>query len=278
MNAMNIEQKVAAHYGRSDLAASIRDALRRSGRDTSDLSAHDLSAVDEFHIRGAQATADLAAHMELDADQRVLDVGSGLGGASRQIAAAFGCRVVGIDLTEAYCRCATELAGWVGLGDRVEYRQGSALSMPFADGEFDRAITQHVAMNIEDKPALYAEVHRVLKPGALFGIYDLLQGPGGEVHFPVPWARDATSSFLVAPDLLRRQLQQAGFDVVHWSDRSDDGRKWFEQLRERMERQGPPPIGFHLLMGDDFRQMAANQVRNLKEQRILPTEVVCRRR
>jgi len=132
-------------------------------------------------------------------------------------------------------------------------------------------------MNISDKRRFYAEVARVLKPGGLFGLYDLLEGPGGPVHFPVPWARDPATSFLAAPDELRDLLSGSGFEIIGWRDTSAEGRVWFQQLRERIERDGPPTLGFHLLLGPEFREMARNQVRNLEEQRILPTEVICRK-
>lgn len=273
---MNVEERVADHYSRGDIASAILAALQQAGKNITRLQLEDLAAVDEFHIRGAEATAELAEQLRLEAGQLVLDVGSGLGGPSRHLAHLSGSKVVGIDLTADYCRCAAELAARVGLSKQVEYHHGSALAMPFPSGHFDCAFTQHVAMNIENKTALYAEVHRVLKPEGLFGIYDLLQGPGGEVHFPVPWAQDATSSFLVTPDELRSLLEKSGFQIVHWTDRSEEGRTWFEQMRQRIEEQGPPPLGFHLLMGPSFREMASNQVRNLKERRILPTQVVCR--
>jgi SAM-dependent methyltransferase len=273
---MNIEEQVEAHYSRDDLASTILSALQQAGKDITQLRPQDLAGVDEFHIRGAQATAELAEQLKLEPGLLVLDVGSGLGGPSRHVAHRSGSRVVGLDLTADYCRCATELAARVGLSELVEYHQGSALSMPFPSMHFDRAFTQHVAMNIQDKAALYREVHRVLKTDALFGIYDVLQGPGGQVHFPVPWAREATSSFLVAPDELRRLLENAGFEVVHWSDQSDAGLAWFEQMQKRLEEQGPPPVGLHLLMGSTFREMAKNMTWNLKEQRVLPTQIVCR--
>lgn len=274
---MSVEQRVTEHYGRQDLAAEILGALERAGKDLSRLRPDDLASIDEFHIRGREATAELGRALRLDTSTRVLDVGSGLGGPSRHLADLYRCRVVGLDLTEAYCRTATVLADRVGLGGTVEYLQGSALDMPLPDAGFDRVYTQHVAMNISDKRRFYAEVARVLKPGGLFGLYDLLEGPGGPVHFPVPWARDPATSFLAAPDELRDLLSESGFEIIGWRDTSADGRAWFQQLRERIERDGPPTLGFHLLLGPEFREMARNQVRNLEEQRILPTEVICRK-
>lgn len=274
---MSVEQRVTEHYGRQDLAAEILGALERAGKDLSRLRPDDLASIDEFHIRGREATAELGRALRLDTSTRVLDVGSGLGGPSRHLADLYRCRVVGLDLTEEYCRTATVLADRVGLGGTVEYLQGSALDIPLPDASFDRVYTQHVAMNISDKRRFYAEVARVLKPGGLFGLYDLLEGPGGPVHFPVPWARDPATSFLAAPDELRDLLSGSGFEIIGWRDTSAEGRAWFQQLRERIERDGPPTLGFHLLLGPEFREMARNQVRNLEEQRILPTEVICRK-
>jgi SAM-dependent methyltransferase len=169
---MSFEDRVARHYGsggQGDIATIILEALAASGKDTSHLTLEDLAPVDEFHIRGRAATAELARGLGLAAGMAVLDVGCGVGGPSRYIAATYGCRVTGVDLTEAYYQAAALLAERVGLGERVDYRQGSALAMPFAEAAFDAAYTQHAAMNIEDKAGLYREIGRVLKPGARFG-------------------------------------------------------------------------------------------------------------
>jgi ubiquinone/menaquinone biosynthesis C-methylase UbiE len=148
---------------KNDVAGAILGALAASGKDLERLTIEDLAPIDEFHVRGREATAELAAGLMLAPGMAVLDVGCGIGGASRYLAAAHGCRVTGVDLTAAYCRAAAVLTERVGLGDRVEFRQGDALAMPFADAAFDAASTQHAAMNIEDKAGLYREVRRVLK-------------------------------------------------------------------------------------------------------------------
>ena len=271
---MSVEGKVSSHYTHGNLLSAIDAALGAAGKSPSAAQPEDLAPIDEFHVRGRDATRELGAHLGLNNGHSVLDVGSGLGGPSRQLAVTYGCHVTGIDLTEEYCAVATALAARFGVADRVRYWQGNALAMPFSNGEFDVAVTQHVAMNIVDKAALYREVARVLRPGGKFGIYDLLQGQGGAVHFPVPWARDPATSFLAAADEMRSFLEAAGFKITSWSDTSEAGKEWFKALGKKMA-ENPPPLGFHILLGPDFAQMAKNQVRNLVEDRIRPTEVIC---
>jgi len=275
---MSIDQEVQRHYARGDLAGVILEALRAAGKDVDRLMIEDLAPVDEFHVRGRAATAELAHGLGLGPGMRVLDVGCGIGGPSRHVAATFGCHVVGIDLTEAYCTTAALLADRVGLGAQVAYRQGSALAMPFEDASFDAAYTQHVAMNIEDKAGLYAEVRRVLRPGAGFGIYDLMQGEGGEALLPAPWARDASISFLVRPEELRSLLQAAGFEILSWRETAAEARLWVEQMKVRMAEPVPPPSALRLMLGADAEPMAQNVFRNLLEGRVVPTEVICRKR
>lgn len=275
---MTLENQVARHYTRGDLGAVILDALERAGKDIDNLSLEDLAPIDEFHIRGREATMELGRGLGLQSAMRVLDVGSGIGGPARHLAAAHGCRITGIDLTEEFCRTAAMLAERVGLGGRVDYRQANALAMPFADAAFDAAYTQHVAMNIGDKAALYGEIARVLKAGGRFAIYDILQGAGGEVIFPVPWAREPATSFLAAPEELRGLLEKAGFEVIDWRDTTTEGRAWFEARQRHIAEQGPPKLGLHILLGPIFAEMTQNQVRNLAEDRIALVEAICRKK
>jgi MPBQ/MSBQ methyltransferase len=274
---MSTDQAIQRHYARGDLAGVILEALRAAGKDVDRLTIEDLAPVDEFHVRGRPATAELAHGLGLAPGMRVLDVGCGIGGPSRHVAATCGCHVVGLDLTEECCTTAALLADRVGLGAQVAYRQGNALAMPFEDASFDATYTQHVAMNIEDKAGLYAEVRRVLKPGAGFGIYDLLQGEGGEVLLPAPWARDASISFLVRPEALRALLQAAGFELLSWRETAAEAGLWVEQMKARIAEPSPPPSALRLLHGADAGPMAQNLFRNLLEGRVVPTEVICRR-
>lgn len=277
MVSTQLNDSVQAHYTRPDLGTLILAALEKAGKDLNRLTPEDLAPIDQFHIRGRKATLELAEAAKVDASKRVLDVGSGVGGTSRCLALGFGCRVTGIDLTQEYCRTAAMLTERIGLSGLVDYRQGDATHLPYSDATFDIVWTEHVAMNIPDKSRLYGEMHRVLKPGGTLAIYDVLAGPGGSVHFPVPWARTSDASFLVTPAELRQLLERAGFEIEAWSDTTDQARAWFVALAEKISKEGAPVLGFHVLLGADFSTMAQNQRRNLEEGRIVLAQIVAKK-
>ena len=268
---------VERHYGgAADLASAIRERLAAAGKDLEGLTTADLASIDEFHIRGRQATLELARRMELERDSHVLDLGSGLGGPARTLAEAHGCRVTGIDLTRSFCDAATAMSGWVGLSGKVRFVHGDATRPPFPPASFDAALTIHVAMNIAAKDALYAAAMRALKPGRVFAVYDILQGEGGPVVFPVPWAREPAISHLATPAQMRELLSGAGFEVLEEIDSTEASLAWFREKAAAMAGAAPPPLGFQLFLGDDYARMTRNQVQNLGEKRIRTVAYVCR--
>jgi len=268
---------VEAHYsGSGDLAARIREGLAAAGKDMERLTNEDLAAVSEFHIRGRKATLELASRMELGAGSHVLDLGSGLGGPARTLAEIYGCRVTGVDLTRSYCEAASEMSAWVGLSGRVRFVHGDAASAGFGPASFDAAMTIHVGMNVAAKDALYAAARRALKPGRIFALYDVLQGEGGPVLFPVPWARDPSISHLATPGEMRALLAGAGFGIEEEIDSTEESAAWFQQRAAGMAKPGPAPLGFGLFLGEDYPRMARNQVRNLAERRIRTVAYICR--
>src|SRR5262249_22062373 len=132
------------------------------------------------------------------------------------------------------------MSGWVGLSDRVTFQQGDATSLPFADAHFDAAMTIHVAMNIASKDKMYAEARRVLKRGSRFGVYDILQGEGGEVLFPVPWAREPSTVHWAPSNAMYSLWIGAGFKIWDVNDPKAKSQHWFEAIAARMD-QGPAP-------------------------------------
>jgi ubiquinone/menaquinone biosynthesis C-methylase UbiE len=270
----NSEQAVETHWTVTSLGDTILATLQRLGKDIEALTPADLAPIDEFHIRGREATQELATHAGVRPEWKVLDVGSGLGGSARYLAVEYGCHVTGIDLTQAYCDVATMLSQRSGLSTRTVFHQGSALAMPFANATFDLVWTEHAQMNIADKVRLYGEIARVLKTGGRLAFHDIFQGPGGAVYFPVPWAGEPSISHLITPEALVPLLESLGFQVHHWHDVTQESLAWFRQVAENIKLHGPPPLGTHLLQGADARVKLENQVRNLEEDRIVVLQTV----
>ena len=266
--------RVESHYSRGDLETTLLRALESAGLDPDNLHPDDLAPVDEFHIRGSEATREMIDLAGFGAKDDVLDAGCGIGGPSRQLLLNCGCRVTGLDLTREYCELARKLAERLGLGDRVAYHQGDAQSMPFAENAFDGVWTQHMAMNVADKGSLYDEIRRVLRPGGRLAMYEIVAGPGGDVHFPVPWARSPEISHLTTAEDLEGELQARGFQPRHWNDATEPAAAFFSAMLERVEETGPPPLGLHILLGPDMKAMGANMLRNLEEDRIRVLQVV----
>jgi ubiquinone/menaquinone biosynthesis C-methylase UbiE len=273
---MSLDAAVSGHYTLGGLGEKILAALEQTGVKRDAITVDDLAPVDEFHIGGRHATEDLAARLDITADKHLLDLGSGIGGAARFIATRYGCRITGIDLTPEYCEVATMLTARVGLSERIDFRQGNALSLPFDEAAFDGAYSMHVGMNIPDKTGYLGELRRVVRPNGLIGIYDVMQGPGGDPQFPLPWAEGSATSFLVPIDALRAAIADAGLEVVEATDRSAAAIAAMKAMREKAAGAAPPPLGIHLAMGEGAGVKLANMARNLQEGRIAPWRILCR--
>jgi|HubBroStandDraft_2_1064218.scaffolds.fasta_scaffold63188_1 sarcosine/dimethylglycine N-methyltransferase len=255
---------VRDHYRATGLTERLRTALTAFGPDEQRLTPQQLATLDQFHTRGLAATVELAKLAGIAAAMSVLDVGSGLGGPARFLAATYGCQVTGVDLSEPFVDGARYLTERTGQGERVSFETASALELPFDDGHFDVVLLQHVAMNISDRARLYREIRRVLKLGGRFAIYDVVLN-SGDPHYPVPWARTPAMSFLLTAAATREAIEPAGFRTLAWQDDSEAANAWFAQLRA----SGPPPSpNLGVVMGPDFAQLAANLGRNLMEGRL----------
>ncbi len=258
-------RNVEGNYSRGGLQQAVLDAIVADGFDPDDLDPLALTPAEEFHTFGRAATVALADAAAITSADRVIDVGSGLGGPARYLARERACHVVGVDLTPELCEVAADLTRRVGLSDLVDIRQGNALDLPVPDGSFDVAWTQHVSMNIADKAGLYAEMRRVVRPGGRLAFFDLLSGPNQPIHFPVPWAEDPTSSALATTGETRDLVTDAGFEIRLWEDLTTDAVAFYASLAA-----GPPPdqhLGLHLLISD-MPTKGSNLKRNVEEGRL----------
>ena len=256
--------KVLENYNASGLTDRIKSVLATITADDQPLTVAQLAPLDQFHTRGILATADLAGAAGLEPSTRVLDLGCGVGGPARYLAATFGCSVTGVDLSPGFIDAATYLTARCGLSDRVTFQVGDASHLPFGEATFDVVFLQHVAMNIEDRLALYAEVRRILAPGGRFATYDLVLRDG-DVIYPAPWARDAATSFLLSAHDTRATLEDAGFKAALWRDDTQTALDWFQTAMAGSPTSGP---NLGIVMGPDFQARLRNLARNIGENRL----------
>lgn len=269
-----MHDEVAAHYTQGGLGSAIERGLNSVVETARAVTIDDLAPVDEFHIGGRAASIHLFDQLDLTAEDTVLDVGAGIGGTARFVANAYGCKVQGIDLTPEFCTVGNSLSELVGLGGLVNVLEGSALEMPFEDDSFSVAYMMHVGMNIEDKKALYSEIRRVLKPGGTFAIYDVLQGPNpASIEFPVPWATTADTSFLASSAEMTNLLNNAGFTIDHILDRTDFAADFFKSIKVPAGG-APPPLGIHLIIGENAPLKLGNMVKNIDSGICGPWEII----
>ena len=275
---MSAASEISDHYTDGGLLARLEASLREDGVDPAQATIEELAPYDHFHGRGLEATEDMANLLRVSATDRILDIGSGLGGPARYMARRFGCRVSGIDLTAGFCDVARLLTAWLGLEDRVSFQQGDALAMPFEDAAFDGAYSMNVSMNIADKRALYREIHRVLTPGAWLCLSEVAQGPAGEPDYPQAWARTGASSFLATPEDTRADLEAMGFAVESLRDTTEASFDFAVRSRAIVKAGGKPPHRAVILaLGARAGEAMANSGRALRDRRTVPIELLCRR-
>lgn len=269
--------QVADHYTHGSLENTILAGLEvmKNSTDAEDVDL--LSGVDEFHIGGRSATQAMFEKLEIAPSHRVLDVGCGLGGTARLLTTLAGCRVSGADLTPEYVEVGNSLNQKLGLDDKIDLHVANALSMPFENASFDRATMLHVGMNIADKSALFAEMARTTKSGALCGIYDVMRLDNALLAYPVAWAADESTSFVAPIKDYRRKLEENGFEVLSVTEKADVAIKFFEAIKARVAASGPPPLGLHIVMGKDAPTKVGNMAKNVAKGSIAPVEIIARR-
>jgi ubiquinone/menaquinone biosynthesis C-methylase UbiE len=246
---MDVRELVRKHYGGGDLAEAIVSGLAAAGVDTDELSAESLFPLDQLHAGGRPATEAVLQRLAPGDDTRLLDVGCGIGGPAR-LAASYGATVTGIDLTPEFVAAATTLTERVGLSELAQFVPTDGEELPFQPGDFNAALLMHVGMNVPDKPALFAEVHRVLEPGGVFVLYEQVRAGAGDLPYPMPWADDERSSFVETLAEYTRHLESGGFTVEQAED-----------LGEFAKSPPPPgPLSPTVVLGEGFARRVGNNV------------------
>ncbi len=262
------------HYAPTDISARILEGLRSAGKDLERLTRDDLAPFDEFHGGGRESTRGLARLAALAPGMHLLDLGSGVGGPARTLAAEFGCWVTGIDITAEYCRAAEMLTAKVGMTAQVQFQCGNALDMPFSDNAFDVVWSQNTMMNMEDKARLFAEVHRVLRPGGVFAFEVVVAGRVAEPHYPAFWASSPSLSFLASAEEIRVLLAETGLRERLWQDTTQ--RTIANQLKRKQALAAGqlPVLGLGVIVPTDLEAKMVNGLTNNEEGRTRTVEAV----
>ncbi len=258
----------------------IKEALEKAGFGSGVIPWSELAQFDQFHVRGLEATKELAEALKLKAGDSLLDIGSGLGGPARYLAAVPGVQVTGIDLTPVFIEASEYLSERAGLQDKTTFRQGDAADLPFPDDAFDACWTQHVAMNIEDKPKLYKGIHRVLKTGGELAIYDAIQGKQQPIRYPTPWAREESVSFVATESGMKEALAAGGFHIRSFVDKTETAAQWFREMQQRAQeasRQAGNPLSPILILGPEMGPAIANFAQNLIEGRVRIVQIIAKK-
>ena len=271
---MDTANAVARHYGSAGIAERVLAALREANGAEAPVTPESLAPLDHFHGRGVVATQEMAAMLDPQPHEHILDIGSGIGGPARWMAAKYGVSVTGVDLTAEFCAAAEVLNAATGMAGRVTILRGSALALPVPDAAFDAAYSQNVAMNIADKLLFYREAFRALRPGGRLALSNLCAGAAGPCRYPVPWATTAETSFLATPNEMRADLAAAGFVIADFRDISATIRDGQRRTRERLERGEAVRVAADIILGPRSGEMQINSLRNVEEGRCTAIEAL----
>lgn len=273
--------RVQDHYGKSGAGHSIAErilaAVYETGGPVVPVTPEMLAPFDHYHSGGLAATEGLAALLELQAGESIVDIGSGIGGPARWLANRFNCKVIGVDLTPEFCEAARQLNVHTKMVDRVVIHEGSALALPLPDASFDRAYSQYVVMNIADKLGVYREAARVLKSDGRLVLCHVGAGANGQPDYPLPWAAGPEHSFLTSEEETRCDLERAGLQIISFRDVTQPLQS-IVAMRQKLESDGMPAAGSHVLAGEHYLQMLINALRATERGLIRNVEIVAFKR
>lgn len=198
--------------------------------DDAPLSVDDLTPFDQYHYYGTEAVDHAAAAIGIDAQARVLEVGSGIGGPARYLASSTGCHVTALELQSDLNETAMHLTQRCALADSVTHVCGDVLDGGQNGGQFDALVSFLCFLHIPDREALFARCFNALKPGGRLYVEDFAKHTEPSAEEWVLLKDKILCPYLPTPAGYEDQLRAAGFEDVVAEDVSA---AWASFTRER---------------------------------------------
>ena len=264
-------------WTRGDIFSRVHQAMSDAGLINKKLNIEDLFPIDQYHARGIAATVDLGKRMPIKKNQRILDIGCGLGGPARYYANEYECIITGIDITPSFIEIGNEFNKITSMSNKVELKIGNGEILDFENETFDGAYSQHVTMNISNREKFFTEAFRVLKKDGFFAFTEHGLGQEGDPIFPLPWADSSEMSFLLPPQKTISILKDTGFSDIKIIETADKYISGYEKLIKLKTENKNPVLGIHVIGGDSMNERSTNSMKSIKENRTLPFEIVCKK-
>lgn len=183
-----------------------------------------------FHPGGVDLSARVVRGLHLPAKSRVLDVACGIGATARLMARDFGLDVIDLDASTSNVAKAAMLS----VGETAQFVTGDARALPFPDETFDAVVCECAVSTFADQPRVVAEFGRVLKPGGVVGITDMvIEGelPADLTGMIAPWTCLAAARSVLGYQSL---FLSAGLRVVEYADESPSLRRLVADLKRKL--------------------------------------------
>jgi len=267
-----VKNKIETHYGSDDLLEKIRKGLEKAGKNPDKLELKDLAVIDQLHTGGHLASLMLAEKANIDQSMEILDAGCGIGGTSRLLSKEFKCRATGIDLVSKFIDAAEFLTKSTGMEKNNKFFQMSIFETSFADNSFDCIWCQHILMNIKEKESAFSEFKRLLKPGGVLVLHEVIKGENKNenIHLPVPWADRPSLSFLISQKEMNALADDAGFESQFNQDQTEEAKIWWNKIKSVTEKAAGKtrPLGPHIIFGENGKFFSRTMTANLNENMI----------
>jgi len=213
--------------------------------DDAPLDVEDLTPFDQYHYHGTAAVDAAIAALGIGPQTRVLEVGAGIGGPARYLAAAAGCRVTALEIQPDLHAVGESLTARCGLQDRVHHVCGDMLDGPLDGGGFDVLISYLVFLHIPARARLFAACRSALGPGGRIFTEDFTKRREPSAEDWAALKEKVLCPYLPTAETYAAQLAAAGFEVLAIEDMSESWTAFTAERHAAFEDARPRNLGVH---------------------------------